>query len=58
MVDEIEFMHMDSQSEVSLPDVCGDCIYFNGEECTGKLEGNEKYTDSVACDEFDPCEYT
>ena len=34
--------------------VCGDCIYFTGEECEGQLnEGNEKYHDSTACEEFE-----
>ena len=58
MVDEVEFLNIDSQMEMDAPDVCGDCIYFTGEECNGKFEGNEKNTDSQACDEFDPCEYT
>ena len=34
--------------------VCGDCIYFNGEECEGNLcEGDERYEDSTACEEYE-----
>lgn len=36
-------------------DVCGDCAYYNGERCTGKFEGHERYAGSSACDEFDCC---
>ena len=34
-------------------DVCGDCVYYNGERCTGKFEGLERYAGSTACDEYD-----
>ncbi len=53
MSDVIELINIDSQIEIDEPEVCGDCIYFNGEECNGKFEGSEKYTDSKACDEFE-----
>ena len=36
---------------------CGDCVYFNGEECTGNMhEGSERYHDSEACEEFEQIE--
>lgn len=37
----------------SIEKTCGDCIYYIGEECQGKHEGAEKYSDSPACDEHD-----
>ena len=37
--------------------VCGDCIYYTGEECNGnEREGCETYDDSKACCEFEPLE--
>jgi hypothetical protein len=35
---------------------CGLCAFFDGEECNGKYEGREMYTDSHACSEFEPFE--
>jgi hypothetical protein len=32
--------------------ICGNCICFDGEECTGEQEGSEKYYDSKACSGF------
>lgn len=33
---------------------CGDCVFFTGEECDGILhEGEERYDDSIACEEFE-----
>jgi len=37
---------------MNIPETCSSCIYFTGEECTGKFEGQERYSDSSACDEF------
>lgn len=53
---DYELIHVDSEGYIV--NVCGDCIYFTGEECNGKFEGNEKYTHSTACDEFDAGENT
>lgn len=32
---------------------CGDCEFFDGEECQGKLEGSERYDGDIACDEIE-----
>lgn len=33
---------------------CGNCALFTGEECDGiEREGEERYSDSMACDEFE-----
>lgn len=37
-------------------EVCGDCKYFNGEECDGQNEGSEKSVDSAACSGFEETE--
>lgn len=42
---------MESDEE---PTSCGDCVWFTGEECGGKNEGNECYESSPACDDFEP----
>jgi len=54
MVGEVEIMIIDVDDR-NEPDVCGDCVFYIGEECQGsKHEGNERYDDSEACEEFEP----
>jgi hypothetical protein len=37
-----------------MPEYCGNCMYYDGEECTyGKWEGCSKDDDSEACDNFE-----
>ena len=54
MVCEVELMIIDTDDR-NESDTCGDCIFYIGEECQGnKYEGNERYDDSEACEEFEP----
>lgn len=34
-------------------EVCGDCRFFNGEECEGQNEGSEIRVDTYACSGFE-----
>ncbi len=54
MVDETEYGTMDTDTQDG-PDTCGDCVHYKGEECDGyKHEGEERYDDSEACEDFEP----
>ena len=40
-----------------MTNICGECVYYTGEECDGYTnEGNEVYDDTAACDDFEPTE--
>lgn len=53
MVSDVEFHIMDNDTRDEI-DTCEDCVFFDGEECTGHLAGIERYSRSKSCIGFEP----
>lgn len=52
-MENISNLYMLDDEPLFIEITCGDCVYYNGERCTGKFEGHERCAGSTACDEYD-----